>query len=145
MARAPALGGGGSGRGGRGPGRLQARRSRVDPYQDIRSAGGLARGRRGRDFRRVRVLVVFPPANLRVGGHERELRWGTQPWQPVEAMFEDGVDMPVGARADGNGPSTRGLEPGVAVAFGQTQDAEAGAVALLGVRSVRENGLDEGR
>jgi len=90
-------------------------------------------------------LVVLPPANLCVGGQERELGWGDRPGQPVEAMFEDGVDMPVGARADGDGPGTGGLEAGVAVAFGKTQDAEARAVALLGVRPVREDGLDEGR
>ena len=42
--------------------------------------------------------------------------------------------MPVGARADGHGPGTRGLEAGVAIALGETQDTEAGAVALFGVR-----------
>ena len=131
----------GSGRGGRGPGRLQARRSRVDAYLDIPSAGRLA-GRWG--GRGLRVLVVLPPANLRVGGQERERGWGARPREPVEAVFEDRVDMPVGACADGDGAGTRGLEAGVTGAFGETQDPEAGAVALLGMGSIREDGFDEG-
>ena len=90
------------------------------------------------------VLVVLPPPNLLVDGHERELRGSGRPRQPVEAMFEDRVDMPVGARADGDGPGTGGLQAGVAIALGEPQDAEAGAVALLGVRPVGEDSLDEG-
>src|SRR3990167_8718016 len=59
-------------------------------------------------------------------------------------MFEDRVDMPIGARADGDGAGAGGLEAGVAVALGEAQDPEAGAVALLGVRPIGEDGLDEG-
>src|SRR5712691_2822684 len=52
--------------------------------------------------------------------------------------------MPVGARADSDGPGTGGLEAGVAIAFGETKDPEAGAVALLGVRPIGKDGFDEG-
>ena len=52
--------------------------------------------------------------------------------------------MQVGARADGDGARTRSFEAGGAVAFSETQDAEAGAIALLGVRPVGEDRFDEG-
>ena len=88
--------------------------------------------------------VVLRPAQVFVGGEERERRRdGRQP-EPVQTMFEDRVDMPVGARADGDGAGAGGLEAGGAVAFGETQDAEARAVALLGVRPIGEDGGDEG-
>jgi len=51
--------------------------------------------------------------------------------------------MAVGAGADSAGAATGLFQPRVAVAFGQPQDAQAGAVALLGVRPVGEDGFDE--
>ena len=91
--------------------------------------GRVARGGRGWG------LVVLRTAQVGMGDARERRRGGRQP-EPVEAMFEDRVDMPVGARADGDGAGTRGLEAGVAVAFGEAQDAQARAVALLGVRPV---------
>jgi hypothetical protein len=49
----------------------------------------------------------------------------------------------VGAGADGLGPGTGGLEPGGAVAAAEAEQPQAGAVALLGMRAVGEDGGDE--
>ena len=63
----------------------------------------------------------------------------------IEAVLEDGVDVAIGAGGDTARPGARGFEPRGAVALGQAQDAETGAIALLGMRPVGEDGLDEGR
>lgn len=58
--------------------------------------------------------------------------------QSFQAVPEDRVDMPVGASPDGQGPRTGGLQPGLAIAASEPQEAETGAVALLGCgRSAR--------
>ena len=64
--------------------------------------------------------------------------------QAVEAVLEDGVDVAVGADADEQGPRTGGLEAGGAVAATEAKQPQAGAVALFGMRTVGEDGGDEG-
>jgi hypothetical protein len=49
----------------------------------------------------------------------------------------------VGADADGQSPGTGGLEAGGAITAAEAEQPEAGAVALLGVRAVGEDGGDE--
>ena len=111
---------------------------------DVRRAhAGLPAGRRVARRGRERVLVVPRPAQVFVDGARERGRGRRQP-EVIEPMFEDGVDMPVGARADGDGAGAGGLQPGGPVALDEAEDAETGAVALLGVRAVGEDGLDEG-
>ena len=63
----------------------------------------------------------------------------------IEAVLEDRVDVAIGAGGDAARAGARGFQPGRAVALGQAQDAEARAIALLGMRAVGEDRLDEGR
>src|SRR5262245_48064502 len=80
-----------------------------------------------------------------MGGPEGELGGGLGgEREAIEAVFEDRVDVPIGARLDGAGARASGFEPGAAVALGEAQDAQAGAIALLGVRAIGEDGADEG-
>ena len=51
--------------------------------------------------------------------------------------------MAIRARAGGDRARARGLEPLGAVALGEAQDAEARAIALLGVRAVGEDRLHQ--
>jgi hypothetical protein len=67
-----------------------------------------------------------------VDGSEGERLDGLRRGQPVEPVFEDRVDVAVGANADGQGPGTGGLEPGGAIAAAEAEQPQAGAVALLG-------------
>jgi hypothetical protein len=62
--------------------------------------------------------------------------------EAVEPVLEDRVDVAVGAGADGLGPGTGGLEPGGAVAAAEAEQPQAGAVALLGMRAVGQDGGD---
>ena len=64
--------------------------------------------------------------------------------EAIEAVLEDGVDVPVGAGLDGAGPRAGGFESLAAIALGEAQDAQAGAIALLGVGAIGEDGLDQG-
>ena len=61
-----------------------------------------------------------------VGGGEGELplRLGGE-GEPIEAVLEDGVDVPVGARLDGAGSRAGGFEPLNAIPLGEAQDAQA--------------------
>ena len=63
----------------------------------------------------------------------------------IEVVLQDRVDGGVGARADLQRPAAGGLEPLGPVALGQPQDADAGAEALLGVRPLAQDDLDECR
>ena len=47
--------------------------------------------------------------------------------------------MPIGAGPDGEGPRTRGLQAGLAVAAPEPQESETGAIALLGMRAVGQD------
>ena len=62
----------------------------------------------------------------------------------IEAVLEDGLDRAHRVRPQGEGALCGGFEPGVGVGLGQAQDAEAGAVALLGVAPGVEDLGDEG-
>ena len=62
----------------------------------------------------------------------------------VEAVLEDRLDAAVAGAADGEGALGGRLQAGVAVALGQAQDPEAGAVGLLGVKTPFEHGGDQG-
>ena len=53
--------------------------------------------------------------------------------------------MAIGAGTDGDGAGTGGFQADLAIALDQPEEAEAGAIALLRVRPVGEDGLDEGR
>ena len=61
----------------------------------------------------------------------------------IEAVLEDGVDVAVGAGRDTARPGAGRFQPARAVAFGQAQDTQTRAIALLGMRPVGEDGLDE--
>src|SRR5208282_1962486 len=54
-------------------------------------------------------------------------------------MFQDRFDVSVGAGAGRHRAGARGLESLSAVALGQPENAEARAVALLGVPALRED------
>src|SRR3989442_15291743 len=62
-----------------------------------------------------------------------------------EAALKDRRDMPVGAGAGGQRPATRRLKPRGVVALGEPEDPQAGAVALLGMGAVGQDGGHEGR
>src|ERR1700722_19988593 len=70
-------------------------------------------------------VVVVTPAYVLV--HERQLRGcgllGRR--DPVEAMLQDRLDVPVRARPGGQRPRARRLQPVLAVALGQPQDPQA--------------------
>src|SRR5690606_33269127 len=61
----------------------------------------------------------------------------------IETALEDRPDGAVGERVDPQCPVARGLEAARAVAVAESEDAEAGAVALLGVGLALEHTLDE--
>src|SRR5438128_2017838 len=80
-----------------------------------------------------------------VGGGQGEWRRGLRRGEPIEAVLEHGVDMPVGAGADRDGAGAGGLQARLAIPLAEPQEAEARAVALLGMRAVGENRVDEDR
>ena len=53
----------------------------------------------------------------------------------VESAFEDGGDTFIAMSAEDKRAGAGGVESCIAIAFGQSQDTEAGTIALLGVRS----------
>src|SRR6478735_6318814 len=63
----------------------------------------------------------------------------------VETVVKDRFHRGQGARIDRQRPVAGGLEPFRAVTARQPQDAEAGAEALLGVRPVAQDDVDEDR
>src|SRR5206468_6813384 len=89
-------------------------------------------------------LVVVPSPEMFVDRREGELRRGRGRGESVEAVLEDRVDVAVGARVDRDGAGAGRLEPRGAVALGQPQDAEARAIALLGMRPICEDRLHQG-
>src|SRR5580765_1738687 len=85
------------------------------------------------------LRVVVPATHVLVDGSEDERRRHGLERHTVETVLEDGVHMAIGARADGEGAGTGGLKPGGADPPAQTKQAETGAVALLGMRSIGED------
>src|SRR4029450_10102679 len=63
----------------------------------------------------------------------------------IEVVLQDRVDRAVGARADLERSAAGGLEPLGAIVLCEPQDADAGAEALLGVRALAQNDLDQRR
>src|ERR1700712_1121980 len=63
----------------------------------------------------------------------------------IEAALEDRTDRGDGASLDQDGASAGGIDAGVVIAPGQRQDTEAGAKALLGMRSGLDYGLEKRR
>jgi hypothetical protein len=63
----------------------------------------------------------------------------------IEVVLEDRVDRAVGARTDLERPAAGGLEPFAAIGLGQPQDADAGAEALFGLRTLAQDDLDQRR
>src|SRR5215468_8153311 len=64
-------------------------------------------------------------------------------WSAIEIVFENGGDALVGERPDSECAGRNGLGAGRIEAAKQAQHAEAGAKALLGMRTVGEHGDDE--
>ena len=56
----------------------------------------------------------------------------------VQAMLQDGFEAAVRERIDVDGPFARRLQTGVAVILGETQNAQATAVALLGMAALMQ-------
>lgn len=64
-------------------------------------------------------------------------------WQPVEPGLQDAFDLPHPPDPDEQGPGAGGLEALGGVAFAESEDAEAGAIALLGVPPGVQDVADE--
>ena len=61
----------------------------------------------------------------------------------VEVVLQDRIDGGEGARADLKRPAAGGLEPVAAIALDQPNDADRRAEALLGMRALAQNDLDQ--
>ena len=80
-----------------------------------------------------------------VGVVERQLRRGrARGWLAIKAVLQDRVDRAVGLGADLEAAPAGGLEPGDAVLASEPHDADAGAEALLGMRTAAQDDLDQG-
>src|SRR6185312_5112322 len=63
----------------------------------------------------------------------------------IEVVLQDRVDRAIRAGTDLERTTASGFEPFAAIAFGEPQDADAGAEALLGMRAFLQDDLDERR
>src|ERR1700687_732878 len=63
----------------------------------------------------------------------------------ITVGLQDRVDRAVGSRADLQRSAAGGLQPLCPVALDEPHDADAGAEALLGVRSLAQDDLDQRR
>src|SRR6202790_2022229 len=63
----------------------------------------------------------------------------------IAVGLQDRVDRAVGSRADLQRPAAGGLQPLGPVASDEPHDADAGAEALLGVRALAQDDLDQRR
>src|SRR5215468_8888131 len=61
----------------------------------------------------------------------------------IEVVLQDRIDGGEGARADLQRPAAGGVQPITAIALGQAEDADRGAKALLGVRALAHDDLDQ--
>jgi hypothetical protein len=64
--------------------------------------------------------------------------------QAIEAVLEDRIDVAIRSRAGRDGPPTGRFDARRAVLFHEPQEPKTGPIALLGVRTARENLVDEG-
>src|SRR5213078_2627580 len=90
-------------------------------------------------------VVVVAAADVLVRQGERGGRGVAHAGDAIEPALEDRVHVAVGAGAGGQRPGTRRLEPRGIIAFGEPEDAQAGAVALLGMGPVGQDGRHQGR
>ena len=74
--------------------------------------------------------------------YRRPVRGGCGPFA-IEVGLQDRGDGGVGARADLQRAVTGGFEPLAAEALGVPQNADTGAEALLGMRPLAQDDLDE--
>src|SRR3984885_179400 len=89
-------------------------------------------------------MVVARPAD--VGMEDRgRVRGALWRGPPVELVVEDGFDGAIGPGADLDGPVGGGLDARRAKGTGKTDDAETGAVSLLGMRPGLKDVLAERR
>src|SRR5436190_3096000 len=80
-----------------------------------------------------------------VGMHyRRPVRGGCGPFG-IELLLQDRVDRGVGTCADLKRPAAGRLQPLPAKTLGQADDADRGAEALLGVRALADDDLDQRR
>ena len=63
--------------------------------------------------------------------------------QTVQAVFEDRLDVAIRPRPGGERPSAGGVESLGPVLLRQPQDAQTRAIALLGMGTTLEQGLDQ--
>src|SRR5690242_9958577 len=89
------------------------------------------------------IVAAAADVLVRDGGGALCVRRLHRRGQPVEAVLQDGFDVAVGARPHGNGAGRGRLEPLLAEALAEPQDAEARAVALLRVAPLGEDRLDQ--
>src|ERR1700733_975600 len=89
-------------------------------------------------------MVVARPADVGMEdrGRVRRALWRGS---PVELVVEDGFDEAIGPGADLDGPFGSGLEARHAKGADKPDDAETGAIALLGMGPAFENLLAERR
>src|SRR3989454_12054234 len=90
-------------------------------------------------------VVVVAATDVLVRHGERGGRGVARAGDAIETALEDRVHVAVGAGAGGQRPGTRRLEPRGIVTFGEPEDAQAGAVALLGMGPVGQDGRHQGR
>ena len=64
---------------------------------------------------------------------------------PIEVVVEDGFDRAVGARADVDGAFRGGFEAFGAIGTGEPDDAQTGAKALFGMRTLFEDQFTQRR
>src|SRR5215212_674267 len=93
-------------------------------------------------FGRKRVVVRGATDVGMDGPRARRRRLAVQR-QPVETVFEDRVDVAIRPRAGGERTGTRGVESLGPVLLRQPQNAQARAIALLGMGPALEQRLDE--
>src|SRR2546425_13025586 len=89
------------------------------------------------------LLVIARAAHIRVARAGCGRRGLALEGHAIEPVFEHGLDMPIRAGAHGHGPPARRFHPLRAVLFREAQQAETGSIALLRVRTARQNLLDE--
>src|SRR6516164_6761084 len=77
-------------------------------------------------------MVVARPADVGVEDRGR-LRGAPRRRLPIELVVEDGFDGPIGPCADLDSALGGGLEAGGAEGSGEADDAQTGAIALLGM------------